>query len=77
MFGVYTIALVQCHLVTVIHLMGYVHVCVTCTVSILSVAVPAVLRRSPVPAHFDCWCWRLSTECCSVLMLIVIGQFHL
>ena len=34
MFGVYTIALMQCHLVTVFYLMGYVHMYVTCTFSL-------------------------------------------
>ena len=48
----------------------------------LSVAVTAscltcVMYMSPVPPHFECWCCRLSTDCCSLLMLIVIGQLHL
>ena len=28
-------------------------------------------------SHFDCCHWRLSTQCCSVLMLVVIDWLHL
>ena len=30
-----------------------------------------------MPAHFHCWCWRLSRVLQCIVMLIVIGQLHL